>query len=50
MTGFPSWERPSSISVSASAIQSFLQVENFLSWLKMYCISGEAYLSEKGLV
>ena len=38
ITGLPFSERPSSISVSASAIHSLLQVENFMSGEKIYCI------------
>ena len=40
---------PSSFSVSARAIHSFLQVRNFLSGEKIYCISLLAYRSESGL-
>ena len=36
-------------SVSASAIQSLLQVLNFMSGEKTYCISLLAYRSESGL-
>ncbi len=49
ITGFPPSDRPSSISVSARATQSLLQVENFLSWEKTRCISSLAYRSESGL-
>ena len=41
--------RPSFISALARATQSFLQVVNFLSAEKMYCISSLAYRVQKGL-
>src|SRR5699024_8063308 len=40
---------PSSFSVSARAIHSLLQVRNFISGEKIYCISRLAYRSESGL-
>jgi len=39
VAGFPFSLKPSSISVSANAIHNLLQVLNFISCEKMYCIS-----------